>query len=105
MAQTNNTVEFLNRNIKKFFISAVCVLLVLAGTGYLLKEKLWQLVVKVVTMDAFLSADTDSFDSGLPVGKRFPNIMALYQGKVVSDVREFAYHKGMVFIANRSTDW
>ena len=91
--------------MKKIFVSVLCVLLVLAGSGYLFKEKLWQLVVKVVTRDTFISADTDSFDPGLALGTRFPNIKALYQGKVVSDVREFAHHKGMVFIANRSADW
>lgn len=59
----------------------------------------------VASKDTFIAADTDNFDPGLAIGETFPNIKAMYQGEEVNDVRPFAQHKGMIFIANRSADW
>lgn len=91
--------------IKKIFLTLGCVLLVLGSGAYLFKEQLWEIVIKVVTSDTFIAADTDSFDPGLAVGKPFPNIKAVYQDQEVVSVSGFAYNKGMVFVANRSADW
>jgi hypothetical protein len=90
---------------KKIFLSLVCVLLLIGSTAYLFKQQLWEIVIKVVTKDTFIAADTDSFDPGLAVGESFPNIKAIHKGSEINDVREFAHHKGMLFIANRSADW
>ncbi|MFT5132902.1 MAG: hypothetical protein ACI9SC_001370 [Gammaproteobacteria bacterium] len=91
--------------MKKLLLIFVCVLLLAGGAGYLFREQLWEVVVIVVTRDTFIASDKDSFDPGLPVGTSFPPIKAIYQGELITDVRDFAHHKGMVFIANRSADW
>ena len=88
--------------MNKLFLIFVCVLLLTGGTGYLFREQLWEVVVTVVTRDTFITSDKDSFDPGLPVGASFPPIKAIYQGKPIVDVSDFAHHKGMVFIANPS---
>lgn len=55
--------------------------------------------------DIFVSADTDAFDPGLPIGSQFPQIRALYQGREITDIDQFMGDKGLVFFANRSVDW
>jgi len=32
-------------------------------------------------------------------------LMAMYQGRTVSDLQPFVGDKGMIFIASRSVDW
>ncbi|MGE4657508.1 MAG: hypothetical protein AAEI08_01095 [Gammaproteobacteria bacterium] len=53
----------------------------------------------------FISEDTDSFDPGLRVGERFPEILALYKGSEVTEIDQFIRDKGVIFLANRSVDW
>ena len=91
--------------MKKIFTILAGVLLLVGGGVYVFKSQLWELVIDEVTKDTFIAADTDSFDPGLPVGATFPAIKALYQGQEIAEVRQFAHHKGMIFIANRSADW
>jgi hypothetical protein len=91
--------------IKKVLTTLVCVVLVAGGVGYLFKEQLWEKVQAIITADMYVAADTDSFDPGLAIGERFPNISALYQGEEITSVDRFVHDKGMVFIANRSADW
>jgi hypothetical protein len=55
--------------------------------------------------DIFVPEDTDAFDPGLPIGARFPQIRALYQGREITDIDQFMGEKGAVFFANRSVDW
>ena len=55
--------------------------------------------------DVLIDEDTDDFDPGLPIGARFPEIRALYQGREINDIDAFIRDKGAVFIANRSVDW
>lgn len=55
--------------------------------------------------DIFVPEDPDAFDPGLPVGARFPQIRALYEGREISDIDQFMADKGVVFFANRSVDW
>jgi len=90
---------------KKILLSIVGVLLLISAAGYVFKEQLWHVVIMFVTKDTFIAADTDSFDPGLAVGESFPDIKAFYNGEEIDSVKDFAYNKGMVFIANRSADW
>ena len=53
----------------------------------------------------FIPEDTDAFDPGVPIGARFPQIRALYQGREIADIDQFIGDKGAVFFANRSVDW
>ncbi len=55
--------------------------------------------------NVFISADTDDFDPGLPIGAQFPAIRALYQGSEITGIDRFIRDKGAIFIANRSVDW
>jgi peroxiredoxin len=55
--------------------------------------------------EMFLSADTDAFDPGLPMGAEFPAIRALYQGEEISGIDAFMGEKGLAFFAVRSVDW
>jgi len=91
--------------LKKIFLTMGCVLLVAGGGIYLFKGQLWDVVQEILTEDMFVAADTDSFNPGLAVGNSFPAIKAIYQERVVTDVRGFVHDKGMVFITNRSADW
>ena len=91
--------------IKKTLITVAGLLLIIGGGGYLFKGQLWDKFQTVITADMFVPADTDSFDPGLAVGKTFPPIRALYQGREITGVDDFVHDKGMVFIANRSADW
>ncbi len=90
---------------KKVLLISSSLLLVLAGSGYLFRAQLWEVLVDHFAKDTFIAADTDDFDPGLTVGSVFPPIKALYKGEEVNDVRNFARNKGMVFVANRSADW
>ena len=91
--------------IKKVLLISGTLVLVLAGSAYLLRAQLWEVVVDHFSKDTFIAADTDDFDPGLTVGSKFPTIKALYKGAEVNDIRNFSRDKGMIFVANRSADW
>lgn len=55
--------------------------------------------------EIFLDEDTDSFDPGLPVGARFPEIRAIYEGREIHDIDQFFGDRGLAFFAVRSVDW
>ena len=93
------------RVLKKVSMVVLCLLLLGAGSAFLFRAQLWELVIDQVTKDTFISSDTDSFDPGLAIGSQFPAIRALYKGEEVSEIRDFALNRGMVFVANRSADW
>ena len=63
------------------------------------------MIVEQLTDDMFVTADNDSFNPGLAIGQRFPQISALHDGNEIQSVEQFVGDKGMVFIANRSADW
>ena len=78
--------------------------LVIVG-GYFFSGPLFSVLQRVVTVNMFISGDTDSFDPGLPVGAPFPAIRAMYQGQEITDIGQFIRNRGTIFIANRSVDW
>ena len=91
--------------IKKALLTLICVVVVAGTGGYLFKEQLWEKFKTLITADMYVAADTDSFDPGLAVGTRFPDIRAQYQGDEITSIDRFIHDKGMIFIANRSADW
>ena len=91
--------------MKKILMGLVGAVAIAAGAGYVFREPLWVAAQQVITADMFVSADTDEYDVGLPIGQTFPPIKALHQGRPITDVSQFIADKGMVFIANRSADW
>lgn len=91
--------------MKKVLLSIVGVTALVVVGGYVFRAPLKESVFASITKDMFVSSDTDSFDPGPAIGKRFPSLRALRNGAVVEDMGEFIGDKGMVFIANRSVDW
>ncbi len=91
--------------MKKWLAGIVSLVLLAAGGAYLLRAPLVEVGKAKLTAHMFVSADTDDFDPGLPVGSRFPAILARYQGREITDAGQFIRDKGMIFIANRSVDW
>ena len=80
---------------------------VLAGATllYLFRSPLKEAAYEAITEDMFVTADTDQFDPGPAVGSDFPGLRAMYQGRVISLINEFAGERGTVFVASRSLDW
>lgn len=91
--------------MKKFFTLFGSLVLVAAGAGFLFRGELWAAAQELITKDMYVSADTDSFDPGLPVGAKFPTVRALHDGSEINDIEPLIGAKGMVFVANRSADW
>lgn len=55
--------------------------------------------------EIFVAEDPDDFSPGIPVGERFPDIRARYQGEEVTSIDRFLGDRGAVFIAVRSVNW
>lgn len=91
--------------MKKVLLSSLGIIAILGVVGYLFRVPLIDVVKEKITEDMFVDVDDDSFDPGLPLGTSFPAINAQYQGRIVSDASEFVADKGMIFVANRSSNW
>jgi hypothetical protein len=91
--------------MKNKLISLAGVVVVLGAAIYLARAPLKEVVVAKLTDDMFIASDSDSFNPGLVVGQRFPQIAAVYQGTELHSVEPFINDRGMIFIANRSADW
>lgn len=61
--------------------------------------------VSPVGNEIFVTEDPDAFDPGIPVGDRFPDIRARFQGEEITSIDRFIRDKGAVFIAARSVNW
>lgn len=55
--------------------------------------------------EIFIAEDADAFSPGVPVGDRFPDIRAMYQGEEVSNIDRFIKDRGAIFLAVRSVNW
>ena len=55
--------------------------------------------------EIFVAEDPDDFSPGVPVGERFPDIRARYQGEEITNIDGFLDDRGAVFIAVRSVNW
>lgn len=91
--------------MKKLFTLFGSLVLVAAGAGFLFRAELWAAAQELITKDMYVSADTDNFDPGLPVGAKFPPVRAIHDGSKINNIEPLIGAKGMVFIANRSADW
>lgn len=58
-----------------------------------------------ITKDMFKAEDADQFNKGLAIGAQLPNVKALFQGRVITDLKQFSGKRGLVIIASRSLDW
>jgi hypothetical protein len=91
--------------MKNKLISLAGAVALLGAAIYLARAPLQEVVVAKLTDNMFVASDGDSFNPGLAVGQRFPQIAAVYQGAKIHSVEQFINDRGMVFIANRSADW
>ena len=90
----------------KKVLMAIVILVVLAGAGmFLFQEPVKEMAMEKMTSDMFIASDDDAFDPGLPVGSRFPPILASLDGATITDVSQYSGPNGLVFVANRSVDW
>lgn len=94
-----------NKTVKKIIVIIIVLLLLAAALAFVLREPLKQAAYDRLTADMFVSADTDAFDPGPAIGSSFPGLRAIYQGREVNLLGEFAGSRGTVLIASRSLDW
>ena len=97
--------EHIATQMKKALTIVAIALLVAGSLTYLFREPLKEAAFTRLTQDMFVSEDHDSFDPGPAPGSHFPGLHALYQGRRISLLEEFAGNNGTVFIASRSLDW
>jgi len=81
------------------------LLLLTVGIMYVFREPIKEMAFARLTQDMFVSGDNDDFDPGPAVGSRFPGLQAIYNGRTVTLLDEFAGVNGTAFIASRSYDW
>ena len=84
----------------------IVVLLILGGLlAYVFRAPLKEAAYAKVTEGMFVTTDDDDFDPGPALGSRFPGLRALYQGREVTLLEEFAGARGTILLASRSFDW
>lgn len=91
--------------MKKVLIGTLVVVVTLGVAGYLFREPLINAIANRLTADMFVEADADTFDPGVPVGARLPEIAARYDGRTIHELGQFAGENGLVLFAARSVDW
>lgn len=91
--------------MKKFLISTAGFLALAAIGVFVFREPIFHALEGVITANMFVPDDTDDFDPGVPIGARFPEILALHRGQEITGVDQFIRDKGAVFLAVRSVDW
>ncbi len=55
--------------------------------------------------EIFVAEDSDAYSPGVPVGDRFPDIRAMYQGEEITNIDRFIKNRGAIFLAVRSVNW
>jgi len=91
--------------MKKFLIIAVAALLGALAMAYLFRDPMTEVVMSRLTQDMFVAQDNDNFDPGPLLDSHFPGVQAVYQGRRISRLEEFAGTNGTVFVASRSFEW
>ena len=91
--------------MKRMLIIIAAMLLGAGALLYLFRDPLKQAAYDRLTADMFVPADTDSFDPGPELGSDFPGVNALYRGRRIQLINDFAGENGTVLIASRSLDW
>lgn len=91
--------------MKKILLGLLAAILLLLAIGFLFREPLREQLEANITEDMFLPADTDSYDPGIAVGQRFPDIRAVGASGPLTDSAELMGDRGLVFVAVRSADW
>ena len=90
--------------IRKVLIGAFAVVALLVAAGFLLRDHIPDLLVRAMTDDMFLDADTNDFDPGFD-GNVFPGVHVAYRGEVLSELTQFSGERGLVVLFSRSVMW
>ncbi len=91
--------------MKRILIIIAAMLFGAGALLYLFRDPIKQAAYDRLTADMFAPADTDTFDPGPELGSDFPGVNALYQGRRIQLLNDFAGDNGTVFVASRSLDW
>lgn len=91
--------------MKRFLIIAVAVLLGALAMAYLFRDPMTEVLMSRLTQDMFVAQDADDFDPGPSIGSHFPGLQAVYNGRRITLVEDFAGVNGTAFIASRSLEW
>lgn len=91
--------------MKRFLVTTAAMLLGAAVLVFLFRAPLKDMAIDKLTADMFAPQDSDSFDPGPALGSHFPGLRAVYQGREITLLDEFAGEHGTIFIASRSLDW
>lgn len=91
--------------MKRFLVTTAAMLLGAAVLVFLFRAPLKDMAIDKLTADMFVPQDSDSFDPGPALGSHFPGLRAIYQGREITRLDEFAGENGTILIASRSLDW
>lgn len=91
--------------MKKFLIGLLTVIVVTGAGMFLFREPLKDMAFERIAADVFVAEDTDAYDPGTAVGTQLPPLLALHDGRQVTDVSPFMGSKGVALFAVRSVDW
>ncbi|MEP6390539.1 MAG: redoxin domain-containing protein [Halioglobus sp.] len=91
--------------MKKVLVAAAVALATATALVYMYRVDVKEAAFEKLTENMFVPADTDSFDPGPALGSNFPGVRAVYQGREISVLSEFAGPNGIAFVASRSLEW
>lgn len=91
--------------MKMILLSVLAVVLAGAVAAYLYRDAVIATAGDVLTADMFVEASAATFAVGPEVGERLPQIRAIHEGQIVTDLDRFLGTHGLVLIANRSVVW
>jgi peroxiredoxin len=91
--------------MKRTLLIALAVLLGAVSMLLLFRDPIKQAAYDRLTRDMFVAGDSDDFDPGPLLGSRFPGVNAVYGGRRLQLIDEFAGPRGTVLVASRSFDW
>jgi len=92
------------RHVRKHAGILVASLVLAMALGYMVRDRLVDMVDAQLTRDMFVAGDYDDFDPGPAVGSHFPGLQASHEGKTVTLLSPFAGANGTVLFINRSLD-
>ena len=91
--------------MQKFLVLVAVALATATALVFTFRGDIKEAAYDKLTENMFVPADNDSFDPGPALGSTFPGVRALYQGRELTLLNEFAGENGIAFVASRSLDW
>jgi hypothetical protein len=91
--------------VKRFVLMTLAVLVTAGAALILFRGAIVPIVADLLPPNMFVGAGAANLEIGVPVGERFPEILAVHGERTVTDVAEFVGPNGLVLVANRSVVW